>query len=227
MCFSYVPVGQNRNSYTFVVPFRGCGSKRSCSVCNSVDNVLIIQSDEEVQSEYDLARKVSCSATGFEEEKKIYFKPIVVDMLEVVSVPTKSGGIDCWMDIQRGVYPKITPIGESIRIGEEISVLVYLRDARHEYDLIVRNCWAYDDEDFDSKKTGRLKLSEANGCSARKKLFGTWERTTQTGDSGATLLLHNVLRSFKFPDKAQIYLKCDIEVRDALNRNNRIEKIDL
>ena len=30
-------------------------------------------------------------------------------MLEVVSVPVKTGraNIDCWMDIQRGVYPNV------------------------------------------------------------------------------------------------------------------------
>lgn len=215
-CFRYVSVGQNKDSYTFVVPYKGCGSKRSCKVCDSVDNILIIQSDEEVQSSFDLARKISCSATGVEEEKKIYFKPIIVDMLEVLTVPTKSGGVDCWMDIQRGVYPKITTIGDVIKIGEELSVLVYLRDPRSEYDLTVRNCWAYDDDDFDSKSTGRLRLSDANGCSARKKLFGAWQRTTQTGDSGATLLVHNVLRAFKFPDKSQVYLKCDIEVKNSM-----------
>lgn len=203
-----------------MVPYKGCGSKRSCAVCHSIDNIIIIQSDEEVQSTFDLARKISCSAT-FEEEKIIYFKPIVVDMLEVVTVPTKSGGVDCWMDIQRGNYPKVTPIGDIIKIGDELTVLVYLRDERYEYDLIVRNCWAYDDEDFDSKNTGRLKLSNTNGCSARPKLFGGWQRTTQTGDSGATLLVYNELKAFKFPDKAQVYLKCDIEVSLSILINRR------
>lgn len=217
--FRYVSVGQNKDSYRFVVPYKGCGSKRSCSVCSSVDNVLIIQSDEEVQSVFDLARKVSCSAT-FEEEKKIYFKPIIVDMLEVLTVPTNGGGVDCWMDIQRGIYPKVTPIGDIIKIGDDLTVLVYLRDPQFEYDLIVRNCYAYDDEDFDSKSTGRLKLSDASGCSSRPKLFGAWQRTTKTGDSGATLLVHNILKAFKFPDKSQVYLKCDIEVNAHILNNS-------
>lgn len=46
----------------------------------------------------------------------------------------------------------------------------------------------------------------------KRKLFGTWQKTSQTGSSGATLLLHNTLRAFKFPDESQVYLKCDIEV---------------
>lgn len=51
----------------------------------------------------------------------------------------------------------------------------------------------------------------------KKKLFGTWQKTTDTGSSGATLLLHNALRAFKFPDESQIYLKCDIEVSNYNN----------
>lgn len=115
-------------------------------------------------------------------------------------------------DIQRGLYPKISPIPDIIKIGETLSVLVYLKDPLNEYDLFVKDCWAYDQEDYSAKTTGKLQLSDSNGCSRKKKLFGTWQKTTQTGNSGATLVLHNSLYAFKFPDKAQVFLKCDIEV---------------
>lgn len=104
----YVMAGENEKSYNFVVPFEGCGSKPSCSICDSIDNILIIQQDEEVQGEFDAARKISCSRTGIEEEKKIFFKPFIVEMLDVVTVPTAHGGVDCWMDIQRGIFPQLT-----------------------------------------------------------------------------------------------------------------------
>lgn len=68
------------------------------------------------------------------------------------------------MDIQRGIFPQLTALGDSIKIGEALSVLVYLRDPRNEYDLTVRNCWAYDSEDFDDKNTGKVQLSDAAGC---------------------------------------------------------------
>ena len=134
-------------------------------------------------------------------------------MLEVVNVPTQTGGVECWMDIQIGVYPKISQIPEVIKIGETLSVLVYLRDEQREYDLIVRDCWAYDNEDYGAKNTGRLQLSDSNGCSRKKKLFGGWTKSSQTGNSGATMVLFNTLYAFKFPDRAQVFLKCDIEVK--------------
>lgn len=72
------------------------------------------------------------------------------------------------MDIQRGIFPQLTAIGNTIKIGEALSVLVYLRDPKNEYDLTVRNCWAYDNEDFDDKKTGKVQLSDASGCTMYK-----------------------------------------------------------
>lgn len=133
-------------------------------------------------------------------------------MLEVVNVPTATGGVECWMDIQIGQYPKVNPIPDRIKIGETLSVLVYLKDPLKEYDIFVKDCYAYDNEDYAAKTTGKLQLSDSNGCSRKKKLFGGWTKTTDTGNSGATRVIHNTLYAFKFPDKAQVYLKCDIEI---------------
>lgn len=160
----YVQGGGRQKVFTFVVPFEGCGSKPSCAVCASIDNILVIQSDEEVQEVWDLARKISCSQSE-QAEKTIIFKPFVVDMLEVVSVPTSRGGVECWMDIQRGEFPKVTPITTNVKIGEPISVLVFLKDPNKEYDIVVRDCWAFDNEDYNARGTGRIQLSDKNGCS--------------------------------------------------------------
>lgn len=104
--FRYVNAGGNDNVYTFIVPIRGCGSRPSCSICGSVDNILIIQTDDDVQEIWDSARKITCE-TSVGGDKTVIFKPFVVDMLEVVNVPTQKGAVDCWMDIQSGSYPNV------------------------------------------------------------------------------------------------------------------------
>lgn len=146
------------------MPYDGCGSKPSCTVCASVDNILVIQSDIEVQEIWDTARKISCSRSE-EHEKIIFFKPFVVDMLEVINVETSRGGVECWMDIQRGLFPKVTPITTNVKIGETLSVLIFLKDNNHEYDLVVRDCWAFDNEDYNNRATGKIQLSDKKGCS--------------------------------------------------------------
>ncbi|XP_058061727.1 mucin-2-like [Anopheles bellator] len=207
----YVQANQGGRQFTFTVPYAGCGSKPSCAVCASVDNVLVIQTDDEVQEAWDTARRISCSQSE-QQQNTIIFKPFVVDQLEVINVPTSTGGVDCWMDIQRGTFPRIEPIPSIIKIGEALSVLVYLRDPKGEYDVSVKDCYAYDSADYDAPSTARLQLSDKNGCSRKKKLFGLWQKTTQTGDSGATLVVHNSIKAFKFPDRMQVFLKCDIEI---------------
>jgi hypothetical protein len=76
---------------------------------DTMDNIIVIQTDGVVQEEWDTARRLSCSsAAPVVKQKKVLFKPFMVDMLEVVTVPTASGtSIDCWMDIRKGQYPNV------------------------------------------------------------------------------------------------------------------------
>lgn len=72
----FVSAGGNKKLFNFVVPYDGCGSKKSCSVCASVDNILVIQSDETITESWDTARRITCSQSEV-TEKTIYFKPFV------------------------------------------------------------------------------------------------------------------------------------------------------
>jgi hypothetical protein len=103
----YVSYGGSRTSYSFVVPKNGCGTKPACKACGTVENILIIQADDTVQEIWDTARKVSCANGDLTDTTQIAFKPFMVDMLEVVNVPTTQGSVECWMDIQKGVYPNV------------------------------------------------------------------------------------------------------------------------
>ena len=47
----------------------------------------------------------------------------------------------------------------------------------------------------------------------KRKLIGDWEKTrTVLGNSGADLILYNIVNAFKFPDNAQVYITCNVEV---------------
>jgi hypothetical protein len=43
-------------------------------------------------------------------------------------------------------------------------VLVYIKDPDRNLDLLVRDCWAYDAEDYESPETTRLQLTDKQGC---------------------------------------------------------------
>jgi len=100
-----------QSSFTFTINANNCGSMKG----DTMDNIIVIQTDGVVQEEWDTARRLSCStAAPVVKQKKVLFKPFMVDMLEVVTVPTASGtSIDCWMDIRKGQYP-------NVRVQQEI-----------------------------------------------------------------------------------------------------------
>lgn len=60
---------------------------------------------------------MSCARTSYElstgvvserEEHTLKLKPFMVDMLDVVAVEGPAGGVECWMDIQKGVFPNVS-----------------------------------------------------------------------------------------------------------------------
>jgi hypothetical protein len=41
---------------------------------------------------------------------------------------------------------------------------VYIKDNDNLYDIRVRDCWAYDGEDYESPDTHKLQLTDNEGC---------------------------------------------------------------
>lgn len=56
------------------------------------------------------------------------------------------------------------PIQETTKIGEALTMLVYLKDDENQYDIKIRDCWAFDNEAYDSPATTKLQLTDADGC---------------------------------------------------------------
>ncbi|XP_013141477.1 PREDICTED: proteoglycan 4-like [Papilio polytes] len=217
----YVSLGGSESRYEFRVPLDGCGSRPLCNACGTIDNVLVFQADDFVQGATDLARKISCARTTFEvsaegakEEQGhvLKLKPFMVDMLDVVAVEGLGSGVECWMDIQKGVFPNTTPFESSIKIGEYLTILVYLKDQRNQFNLKIHDCWAYDNDNYDSPKTNRIQLTDKQGCPKKKKLIDQWQKSRNTGKSGATLIAYSKVSAFRFPETDQVYLTCNVEL---------------
>jgi hypothetical protein len=53
------------------------------------------------------------AGTGLRDETHtLKLKPFMVDMLDVVAVEGPAGGVECWMDIQKGVFPNVSRLDE-------------------------------------------------------------------------------------------------------------------
>ncbi|CAG0893633.1 unnamed protein product [Darwinula stevensoni] len=209
----YVLGGESRDRYSFSISVDDCGTAIEGAGDNKViANTIVLQMDPLVQEAWDAARKVSCVWSG-QQEKTVKFDPFQVGMLEVISQQFSGDMVDCWMAIQRGEYPEVSPITGIVEIGEPLTLLIYLREESGSFDIHVKDCYAYDSMEYDSPETIKVQLTDENGCPRKTKLIGFWETTTDTRDSGATLIAYNRVSAFKFPDKAQIFVTCNVEVR--------------
>lgn len=48
------------------------------------------------------------------------------------------------------------------------------------------------------------------------KLMHFWARTYDTFDSGANLITYTNMSAFKFPDRMQVFLTCNVQVSKSL-----------
>lgn len=89
---------------------------------------------------------MSCARTSFEisaggarEEQThvLKLKPFMVDMLDVIAVEGPAGGVECWMDIQKGVFPNVSLLGNNVFVnsleGPALTFIFFLDFSSREF----------------------------------------------------------------------------------------------
>ncbi|GJQ65937.1 hypothetical protein Trydic_g4035 [Trypoxylus dichotomus] len=121
------------------------------------------------------------------------------------TAPLTKTPLSSWIEVQKGIYPKILPIKGKIKVGEPITLLIYFNDPNKKYDITVSDCWAYDNEDY--KKT-KNRLNLVNDEKGTKE----WIKLNYSQASNITSVLYSNFTSFKFPDTDRVYLTCNIKL---------------
>lgn len=121
--------------------------------------------------------------------------------------------MDVWIDITFGVFPDTEPIEGPLKLGDNLTLAIYVKDSANNTDIRVKDCYAYDN--IKSAKNGvkpaQLQLTGENGCPLRD-LMSVWRRTVNTMDTGATMIAFNNFKAFKFPEKDSVFLACNIDL---------------
>ena len=159
-----------------------------------------------VQDSWDSARKITCDWQS-KLEKVVTFAPIgVADLLQVAEVKFAGSGdnVRTRMEIQFGRGPFAAPLEGLTKIGDELTVVIYIEDGGAGYDMMVKNCQAYDSRDF--KRANKIRLLNEHGCLFRPHQMEYFQRTFDTRNSGADLIAFARMNAFKFPDKMDVFL---------------------
>ncbi|KDR19767.1 hypothetical protein L798_05979 [Zootermopsis nevadensis] len=93
-----------------------------------------------------------------------------------------------------------------VTIGETMTLVVSV-EGDPGFDIQVRDCVARD-----VSSVNVLKLTDEQGCILRPKLFGAFQKTRNTGASGASIIAYAFFQAFKFPDVMDLTIECNVEL---------------
>ncbi|XP_067135797.1 cuticlin-4-like [Centruroides vittatus] len=211
----YVNPGRDSTVYDFLIPLSGCGTSRNDKGNSgshfSLSNIIIFQNDENYQEIWDRAQSLRCEWTN-NIDKFVNFEPVGVDMLDVQELVFSGDQVDCWMEVQLGKGPFAPRVNRLVKIGEILTLAIFIRDEERIFDLMVKSCYAFDSPDFNSPETRRIQLTDADGCPIKAKLVDGFYRTKQTGITTATVIAYAFISAFKFPDKSEVFMACNVNI---------------
>ncbi len=210
----YIRRNSGRRSVELTVPLSQCGTQTVESNTDRlmIENTIIIQHDPMVQDSWDAARKITCDWQS-KLEKMVTFAPFpVADLQGVAEIKFAGSGdnVKTRMEIQVGRGPFAPTLEGLTKIGDELSVVVYVQDGGAGYDILVKNCYAYDSKNF--KNANKIRLLNEHGCLFRPHQMEYFRRTFDVRSTGADIIAFARMNAFKFPDKMDVFLSCELEM---------------
>ncbi|XP_015510532.1 uncharacterized protein LOC107217492 isoform X1 [Neodiprion lecontei] len=205
----YVAQGSGQTKYSFTVSLDSCGTQFINDFEGEagqayLENVLVLQNEPGIQEVWDTVRRVRCLWEG--NINKALSVSLSVDMLNQEIVTFSGDTATARLDIQMGKGPFAPAADGLVKIGETMTLVVSV-EGDPGFDLQVHDCIARDET-----STNIVQLTNERGCILKPKLFGAFQKTKDTGNTGASIIAYAFFQAFKFPDVMDLYLECNIEL---------------
>ncbi|XP_068625026.1 uncharacterized protein [Battus philenor] len=204
----YVRENSNQIKYSFTVSLNTCGTRFFSDFENEgqayLENVLVLQNEAGIQEVWDHIRRVRCLWEG--NLTKQLISSLSVGMLNQITSNFSGDTAMARLDIQTGKGPFAPEANGLIKIGETMTLVVSVTGDTG-FDIFVRECVARD-----SGNRHVVPLTDSNGCVLKPKLFGSFQKTRDTGNTGASILAYAYFNAFKFPDEMDLIIQCEVEL---------------
>ncbi|XP_076225154.1 uncharacterized protein LOC116430426 isoform X1 [Nomia melanderi] len=205
----YVAQNSGQTKYSFTVNLDSCGTQFINDFAGDagqayLENVLVLQNEPGIQEVWDTVRRVRCLWEG--NINKALTVNFSVDMLNQEIVTFSGDTAVAKLDIQVGRGPFATAADGLVKIGETMTLVVSV-EGDPAFDLQVRDCIARDES-----SANVLQLTDERGCILKPKLFGAFQKTNDTGNTGASIIAYAYFQAFKFPDVMDLFIECNVEL---------------
>ncbi|XP_044588455.1 uncharacterized protein LOC123267715 isoform X1 [Cotesia glomerata] len=205
----YVAENSGQTKYSFTVNLDSCGTEFINDFEGEagqayLENVLVLQNELGIQEVWDTVRRVRCLWEG--NINKALTVSLSVDMLNQEIVTFSGDTATAKLDIQVGKGPFAPAATGLVKIGEPMTLVVSV-EGDPGFDLQVRDCIARDEPSLNI-----VQLTDERGCILKPKLFGAFQKTRETGNTGASIIAYAFFQAFKFPDVMDLFIECNVEL---------------
>ncbi|XP_054734958.1 uncharacterized protein LOC129242377 [Anastrepha obliqua] len=204
--------GSGRDYYEFYIQLNRCGTlgknalhdEKRKNPTNFMWNTVTVQYNPLIEEEYDEHFKVTCEY-GYDFWKTVTFPFLDVEVATGNPVVFTLSPPECYMEIQNGYGiggPRVTG---PVRVGDPLTLIIYMRSKYDGFDIVVNDCYAH------NGANKRIQLIDEYGCPVDDKLIsrfrGSWS------DSGVfETQVYAYMKTFRFTGSPALYIECDVRM---------------
>ncbi|XP_028156542.1 uncharacterized protein LOC114350093 [Ostrinia furnacalis] len=205
--------GTGRDYYEFYIQLNRCGTlgrnsqhddNRKHPTKNLMWNTITVQYNPLIEEELDEHFKVTCEY-GYDFWKTVTFPFLDVEVATGNPVVFTLQPPECYMEIRSGYGAGGARVSGPVRVGDPLTLLIYMRSAYDGFDIVVNDCFAH------NGATKRIQLIDEYGCPVDDKLIsrfrGSWS------ESGVfETQVYAYMKTFRFTGSPALYIECDVRM---------------
>ncbi|CAG7732820.1 unnamed protein product, partial [Allacma fusca] len=204
--------GTGRDYYEYLIRLNRCGTLGASNHVegrkepskNFMWNTVTVQYNPMIEEEWDEHFKVTCEY-GYDFWKTVTFPFLDVEVATGNPVVFTLTPPECYMEVRYGFGAAGTRVGGPVRVGDPLTLMIYMRSQYDGFDIVVNDCYAH------NGATKRIQLIDHYGCPVDSKLMspfrGTWSHTNVYETQ-----VFAYLKTFRFTGSPALYIECDVRM---------------
>ncbi|KAI8432297.1 hypothetical protein MSG28_004717 [Choristoneura fumiferana] len=205
--------GSGRDYYEFYIQLNRCGTlgrnsqqddTRKHPTKNLMWNTITVQYNPLIEEELDEHFKVTCEY-GYDFWKTVTFPFLDVEVATGNPVVFTLQPPECYMEIRAGYGASGARVSGPVRVGDPLTLLIYMRSSYDGFDIVVNDCFAH------NGATKRIQLIDEHGCPVDDKLIsrfrGSW---SEAGVFETQVFAY--MKTFRFTGSPALYIECDVRM---------------
>ncbi|KAF0304581.1 hypothetical protein FJT64_023612 [Amphibalanus amphitrite] len=208
--------GTGRNVYEFLIQLNRCGTLggnnkrdveaqgRDIAGKNFMWNTVSVQYNSMIEEEWDEHFKVTCEY-GYDIWKTVTFPFLDVETQTGNPVVFTLSPPECYMEIRYGYGTTGNRITGPVRVGDPLTLIIYMRSQYDGFDIVVSDCYAHNGADK------KISLVDHYGCPVDEKLISPFQGTFSE-DGVFETQVYAYMKTFRFTGSPALYIECDVRM---------------